>query len=290
METVSARPDHPPLHSPTRSPTGALALLALWVGVAALWFVSPLFPMQALRDLEVATHGWLSVTLIASAGIGAVQLAIVFGPGRQAPRDVGWRRRTFAPALVGTLALWALMHAGTLAWSFAQGTSLEQAPAWARGAGLALGPLLAQLFGTALVEETVFRGYLFPQFVLRLRALVSARAAWIAGLLASQALFALLHVPVLLYRGLDGGAIAGTLLMLLCVGLVFALVYAATGNLWLVVGAHALGNAPTLLLAPQGPHPTLWLMAGLLSIAAVVAIRSRVARERSTSVVARGVA
>ena len=107
------------------------------------------------------------------------------------------------------------------------------------------------------------------------RAVASVRGACVAGLLLSQAVFALLHVPVLLLRGLDGGGVAGTLVMLFVVGIVFALVYAATGNLWLAVGAHALGNAPTLLLAPQGPHPTLWLMAGVLAIAAAAWMRQR---------------
>ncbi|HEY4561262.1 MAG TPA: CPBP family intramembrane glutamic endopeptidase [Lysobacter sp.] len=261
--------------TPPRSPTAALVALLAWAALSALWFVSPLFPMQALRELQVATGGWLSVTLIASTGIGLVQLAIVFGPGRQSARDVGWHTRAIATALAGTATLWALMHAGTLAWAFASGTAVSPAPGWAEGAGIALGPLIAQLLGTALMEETAFRGYLWPQLVLRLRAVASARVAAIAGLLLSQAVFALLHVPVLLYRGLDGGALAGTLLMLFAVGIVFAFVYAATGNLWLAVGTHALANAPTLVLAPQGAHPTLWLMGGVVLMAAVAWSRRR---------------
>lgn len=266
---------------PQRSPTRAIVLLGLWCCAAALWVVSPLFPLRALRELQGATGGWLSVTLITAVGLGVVQLALVFGPGRQTPRDVGWRPRTIVPAIVGTVALWALMHAGTLAWSLAHGTALTPAPAWASGAGVALGPLLAQLLGVALVEETVFRGYLWPQVVLRLRRVASARTAWVSGLLLSQALFAALHIPVLLSRGLDGSAVASSLLMLLFVGLVFACVYAATGNLWLAVGGHALGNTPTLLVTPQGPHPTMWLLAGLLAIIAVAWTRRVRAAKRA---------
>ncbi|GHA78865.1 hypothetical protein GCM10007067_15350 [Lysobacter bugurensis] len=258
-----------------------MVLLGLWCCTAALWVASPLFPLHALRELQGATGGWLSVTLTTAVGLGVVQLAIVFGPGRQTPLDVGWRPRAIVPALISTVALWALMHAGTLAWSLANGTALTPAPAWAAGAGVALGPVLAQLLGVALVEETVFRGYLWPQVVLRLRSVASARIAWVLGLLLSQAWFAALHVPVLLSRGLDGSALASTLLMLLFVGLVFACVYAATGNLWLAVGGHALGNTPTLLVTPQGPHPTMWLLAGLLAIVAVAWTRRVRAAMRS---------
>lgn len=274
---------HPVFGAVTRAPAFALALLALWTCVAAAWFVSPLFPLQALRQLQAISGGWVTVTLVASAGIGLVQLVIVFGPGRQSLRDVGWHRTSLVPALVGTAALWALMHAGTMVWSLATGTSLRPAAAWAGSAAAALAPLLAQVFGTALMEETVFRGHLWPQLVLRLRTIATARVAWVAGLLLSQALFALLHVPVLGSQGLDAGAIGGTLVMLFVVGVVFALVYAATGNLWLAVGAHALGNAPTLLVEPQGPHPTLWLMGGLIAICAVAWARRRAKDRRRPS-------
>ena len=147
------------------------------------------------------------------------------------------------------------------------GAPLVPAPAWERGLGIALGPLLAQLLGTALMEETVFRGYLWPQLALWLRTRLSSTPAAVVALLLSQALFALVHVPVLLYAGTDAAALGGPLAMLFVVGVVFALVYAATGNLFVAVGAHALGNAGTLLYEPQAPAPSMVLLAALLAIA-----------------------
>lgn len=253
----------PPVHSPW----WALLLLAAWMSVAGPWFVSPLFPMETLRAWQQATGGWVSVTLVASVGIGLVQLAIVFGPGRQTFADVGWRARALLPALLVTALLWGAMHAATLASAAMSGTPLVAAPAWGRGLGFALGPLLAQLLGTALMEETVFRGYLWPQLALWLRARLSSTPAAVVALLLSQGLFALVHVPVLLYTGTDAAALGGPLAMLFVVGIVFALVYAATGNLFVAVGAHALGNATTLLYQPQGPAPTLVMLAALLAVA-----------------------
>jgi membrane protease YdiL (CAAX protease family) len=236
--------------------------------MAAIWFVSPWFPMGLLRGWQEASGGWVSVTLLASMGIGLVQLAIVFGPGRQSFADVGWRARALVPALVATVVLWALMQAATVGSALATGTPLVRAAAWEQGLGIALGPLLAQLLGTALMEETVFRGYLWPQVVLWLKRRLAAWPAAILGLVLSQALFALLHVPILLYTGAGVAGLVGPLLMLFTVGIVFALVYAATGNLFVAVGAHALGNATTLIFQPQGPAPTLVMLAGLLAISA----------------------
>ncbi|TWI12005.1 hypothetical protein IP93_01286 [Lysobacter ruishenii] len=243
-----------------RSPWWAVLLLGVWMSLSAIWFVSLWFPMDTLRQLQQATAGWVSVTLVASGAIGMVSLLIVFGLGRQSFADVGWRAGYLVPAFVVSLLLWASMQAATVFSAQVSGAPLVAAAAWERGLGIALGPLLAQVLGTALMEETVFRGYLWPQLVLWLRRGLPAAWAAALGLLLSQGLFAGLHVPVLLYTGTEAGALAGPLLMLFFVGIVFALVYAATGNLFVAVGAHALGNAPTLLFEPQGPAPSMVLL------------------------------
>lgn len=259
------------------SPVASLALLAAWTVAAALWFVSPAFPMQALAGWQAASGGWLSVTLLASCAIGLVQLAILRGPGRQSWSDLGWRARDLFPALAVTALLWLLMQGGTLLAAGLADAALVAHGAWARGAGHALGPLLAQLLGTALMEETVFRGYLWPQLSARLGG--DRRGALVAALL-SQALFALIHLPILAYRGATPAEMAMAVLGLFLIGLVFVLIYAATRNLFVVVGVHALGNAPTLLFEPQGLGPTMWLLLGALAVAAVAFLIRRKAKTR----------
>lgn len=248
------------------SPAPAFAWLAAWTLASTLWFVSPVFPRQALASWQAATGGWLSVTLLASGSIGLLQLAILRWPGRQDWRDLGWRARDLLPALALTTLLWLLMQGGTLLGAQFADAPLVAHGAWSKGAGFALGPLLAQLLGTALMEETVFRGYLWPQLSARLGG---GRRGALAGALLSQALFALVHLPILAWRGAAPSEMAMTLLGLFLVGLVFVAVYAATRNLFVVVGMHALGNAPTLLFEPQGPGPTMWLLLGALVVATV---------------------
>ncbi|AKC87947.1 CPBP family intramembrane glutamic endopeptidase [Pseudoxanthomonas suwonensis] len=249
-----------------RSPGRALGLLLVVVVASTLWFASPAFPLAWLRQWQLASGGWVSVTLMASVLLGGLQLLVIFGPGRQRPGDVGWRRRALGPALLATVGLWAAMQLASVAAAWSSGTTLQPAAAWSTGLGVALGPLLAQLLGTALMEETVFRGYLWPQLARRLADGGAGRhAPWI-GLVASQLLFGLLHVPLQLQAGAGSEAIVGMVLMLFVVGVVFALLYAATRNLFVAVGAHALGNAPTPLFEPQGPAPTMVLLAGVTAL------------------------
>lgn len=259
------------------SPAGAMAWLGAWSVLATLWFVSPLFPMDALAQLQRTSGGWLSVTLLASGGIGLVQLVLLRGPCQQSWQALGWHGRALPAALAATVALWALMQAGTVAVAAMRGDAPQPHAAWALGWGIALGPLLAQCLGTALLEETVFRAWLWPQLSARLGG--GTRGA-VVGALASQATFALMHVPIRLYQGASAGELAGMLVGLFVVGLVFVLVYAGTRNLFIAVGVHALGNAPTLLFEPQGPAPTLWLLGGALALAAGMALVRRKAGTR----------
>ncbi len=257
------------LLSTTRSPTWALWLLAVYTVAAALWVVSPWFPTQSLAGLQAASDGWVSATLLAPAVIGGVQVLIVLFAGRQRLVDVGWRRGRLAPAVLATLGLWGVMQLSICIHALLAGQALELRPDWAAGLGIALGPLLAQLVGTALMEETVFRGYLWPQLAVRFAKRVSPGVALWTGLLVSQAVFALLHIPIRIQGGATSADLASIVTMLFFAGLVFALVYAATRNLFVAVGAHALGNAPTLLFVPQGPAPMMVLLVAVLLLSLV---------------------
>jgi membrane protease YdiL (CAAX protease family) len=246
----------------------AISLVLAWL------FFSPWMPRAALAGLREASAGWLQPTLVCAGLAGIVQLALLFGPARQRGHDVGWRIAALPGALLAGIGLWLLMQAPALlqgpeAW--------QRAAPWRDGLGVALGPLLAQLAATAWVEETVFRGWLWPQLSARLSAHVMPGAASILAAGVSQAVFALLHLPALL----SGDApVVGTLAVLFATGLVFVALYAATGNLLVAVAVHALGNAPTPLLQPPAgaPAPTMLLLAGTLALVIAAALRRRMRR------------
>lgn len=251
----------------TPSPIRVLVALPVFTSASALWVFSPAFPMQQLGLLQAATGHWVQATLVLSLGAGLVQLSLVFGPGRQRPADLGWRMRTLPGALLPIFVLWLGMNLSTLLAAQPTGTPLAWNSGWQQG-GLLPGALIAQLLGAALMEETVFRGWLWPQLACRLRARLSTLPAWGLALLVSQGLFAALHIPARLAAGAAPAEVAAMAGSLFLIGLVLALIYAAMRNLFFVVGLHALGNAPTLLAQPQGPPPTLVMLGLALLIAA----------------------
>jgi hypothetical protein len=121
-----------------------------------------------------------------------------------------------------------------------------------------LGVLLGYALGVAPAEETFFRGLLLPQLRLKFSELAPAVAVG-AALAVSQLLFALYHLPSELLGGSSGvgmGAldIAIDVGRLFLIGLLYAALYLRTGNLFLVIGIHAVEDAGiTIVAAPLDP-------------------------------------
>jgi hypothetical protein len=223
-----------------------------------------LFRLHLLTPLAVATSGLVQPTLPASL----LALALAGGLGillaaRLRPADVGWRRRTLGPALAFTVAAWVGMQLLLIVATLVVGGRLGLASIWSHpGPSATAGNLVAQLFGNALAEETVFRGFLLPQLVRKAEHRWGpGRRALVAGVVVSQALFALVHVPSRLLQGFGPGALALNLVVLFVIGVLFAAVYLVTDNLFIVVGLHALIDAPTPLVnAPHGIASALVLL------------------------------
>lgn len=87
--------------------------------------------------------------------------------------------------------------------------------------------LYAVTIGAGFGEETVFRGYMFE----RLGKLFGA-GAWVTPLIIvlSAAWFGLVHYPVQGIAGVQQATI---------VGLVFGTIFAMTGQIWMLMFAHA---------------------------------------------------
>ena len=95
------------------------------------------------------------------------------------------------------------------------------------------GELISQLFGNALFEEIVWRGFIFVQLFLLLKER-EVRRALLKALLISQGLFALMHLPFqLIAWGSTWATLSFWLLATGIVGVIFAVVYIKTGNLYL---------------------------------------------------------
>jgi membrane protease YdiL (CAAX protease family) len=102
--------------------------------------------------------------------------------------------------------------------------------------------IVAWILG-GVAEEMVFRGYLLNRFA---DLVGHNRAGWVAGALASSALFAIGHA----YLG-----IAGVLENFVCACVFAGLYLAARRNLWLVIIAHGFYNTLIFVLIYLGLYP-----------------------------------
>jgi membrane protease YdiL (CAAX protease family) len=177
-------------------------------------------------------------------------------------QDIGiaWRKLPFAMLL--WVGIWLLVQGIELVAGLLLRGNAKIDPAWS-GGGLAIVGLLAgHLFGTALYEEMAFRGFLLRQCFLNLQGWSKNRQVLLASvaILVSQLAFTLFHVPWKLVTQGWSANTRGELSGVLLTGIVYSLLYLRTDNLFLIMGVHALGNAPTSLITPTIGTPNLLML------------------------------
>jgi len=206
------------------------------------------FAADTFKPLTSATGGLFTGSLLVNLILIAALIWLVIGRiGGLRPYDVGLIARHIPAAIGFTLALWGGAQIVHAVFGLLYHGEIAPQPVWrSDGGAMLIGWLITQLLGNALFEEIAYRGFLFPQMYLRLNSMAdnpSVRLAY--SVIFSQVLFALSHIPNRIYLGMNAPEIGFDLLMLFGWGVLYTLIYLRTGNLFLVVGVHALGNAPT---------------------------------------------
>jgi uncharacterized protein len=203
-------------------------------------------PMQ-----RVVLPGWLENLLPFGLLLLLAVGGVLMGFGRLRAADLGLGRRAFAQGTLTVGAVWLLLQLVAAVPEIVTGGNVSLDGRW-RSPGV--GPTLLWAFvmfcTTALFEEVAFRGVLYPQLVLRLRAVaVEPRMAALTAGVISQAVFAASHVPGhLLIRHMTGAQLWTELALQGVAGVLLLLLYLRTRNLWISVGLHGLANAPTPLV------------------------------------------
>lgn len=244
----------------------ALSIAANFVLFKSTWLDAPMRWGQGL----------ISGTLIANLGLILFVVVLCLGLwGGARARDLGLKRTDLEPAVTLTLATWLFLNALNLAAAFASGQIVQTAHEFENAAitRKTLGDLLGQLLGNALYEEVLFRAVLLVQFTLwlQLRRPDRKRGNLCLALLASQAIFALQHIPNRLAFGTWGssGDVAADMAGVFVSGLFFAGLFVRTRNLLLAVGMHTLANLPSLLCAgPDWVHP-VGMAAAMIALMAI---------------------
>jgi membrane protease YdiL (CAAX protease family) len=209
------------------------------------------------------SHHLITPTLIGAGTFGLVVIAVLIGFGKMPFHDFGWIGSKLVPGLAAAAVLWIAMQVVEVVIGLATNGQVHLSPTW-RIAGwtTVIGVLIGQALGTAPGEETFFRGFLLPQLQIRLGHMSPARSIGLA-IVASQAVFALYHLPNLVFGtshavGTTALAITSQLGIDFALGVLYAFIYIRTGNLFLLMGIHALSNAGTSLVAtPIAPVPVL---------------------------------
>ncbi len=231
-----------------RAPFAVIALVVLAQVFFDALFNLVIFKQGWLRPIYFATHGLINLTLIANAILlGIVVIGMIVRIGRLRAHDLGLSWAGLRAAALFALALWAAVNLGVIGFWLAAGKTLAIDPAWQKPLAN-IGDFLAQIFGNALYEEIVYRGFLTVQIALLLQRF-GKTAAVIGGGFIAQAIFAVIHVPMLIVTGNNWAQIADLLPQVFAIGCILAAIYLITGNLLLAVAAHALTDAYMLIFA-----------------------------------------
>lgn len=208
---------------------------ASWASIAVVF----LFDFLNLFLLFTPAHPLLIVFMpwILVVGLG------IFALGKLRFSDLGITVQKIIPAIFCTLGIWVVIQ-------MVFGIALYLMEGQISWQAVLPGYLLDQLLFFALTEEITFRGFLLPQSFIKIQKTGKFPLSpfWVA-LLISQAIFALSHIPHRLVNSTPVNEIPFQLGLVFLGGLFLSYVYLRTQNLLIAVGAHALGNYPTILFS-----------------------------------------
>lgn len=217
---------------------GAVLLGLTLAGVRADGLVGPSLGAVTILVQSLVLAGALAWL----AGRGAWSWRI-FGADRPAPRHVGLG---LAGGVVAFLVSGAIILTGDALIG-----PLEDAGQALLEAEMLSGPallltILAACLLAPLLEEITFRGVLFQA--------IGRRSGWITGLLLSSAIFAVVHLEVILPLQVESIVFG---VALFAVGAVFALVFHYSRSLVAAMVAHATFNGVQVTIAATVPEELL---------------------------------
>lgn len=206
------------------------------------------FEKGTFDGINRLTRGWMNATLCAGLlGLMVIVVIYLWAIVRIPLRDLGLRREKLPAGCLWTFVFWLAVNVISACINLIAGTALTWNQDLADFPNLFLGALLGQLFGNALLEEIIFRGFLFVQIQHWLSGTVKPSSRIVKAMLISQTIFALMHIPNRIYGGLSGMEFVYDFIQLVLLGMLFALLYVLTRNLFIVVGIHSLLNVNLMI-------------------------------------------
>lgn len=220
-----------------------------------------LFTIKFYQPIAVWTNYLINSTLQANLVILFIWVVLIFKIGKHDLSSIWLDKKKSKDGVIAGLIFWFIIQIFVFfylllsenTFSFQQNITKE------------IGLFLGQLFGNALNEELIFRGIFFLQFYILLKKRFSNRTAFIVSIVASQFLFAVIHLPnrilVKHYENLVVDQIR-----LFIMGILFVLFYVKTGNFALTVIMHSFLNCPLRLFEAKFLYQMVVLAIFLLAI------------------------
>ncbi|WP_340007704.1 CPBP family intramembrane glutamic endopeptidase [Paenibacillus sp. FSL K6-0276] len=202
-----------------------------------------LFENGTLSIIAKSTSGWINETLAANL-FGLVLEVVIFlcMIAKLSLRDLGLKKNKLLAGLIGTFLFWLAINIVDLCMTLLTHSSLSFNDDIFRNSNVVFGELLGQIFGNALLEEVLFRGFLLVQIYLLLQRINSNTSRIVYAMFISQSIFAAIHIPNRIYTGLVGMDFVYDFIILVILGVIFSLLYVLTNNLFFVIGVHSLMN------------------------------------------------
>jgi|GEM_PF-946032 len=215
------------------------------------------FKSGFLESVPRLTFGLINETLIVNIfSVVVFIFIIILKCGKLCFFDLGLKKNKLFIAIIAILTLWIFIQLLNAITTLTMSGKLIINSDWNKyGASIMLGNFIAQIFGNCLFEELAFRGFLLIQICKKFKGEKSKFFACVVG---SQLIFALIHIPNRISSGMNVVNILISLIVVLIIGVLFAITYLVTDNIFLVIGIHALWNTPLLVF--DGPVNTLVIL------------------------------
>lgn len=242
-------------------------LLFMSSSLGILLFFLLLYQMGIPQIIQDVSLGLIHRTLLLNALLlaGSVYFVLMRYGGVRA-QDMGLDSVKLPQAVKIGAIIWVVVQVIEALSSYVSKGSIGFDSSWGTGALANIGLLIGMLFGTALYEETGFRGHLLTEFINRCNKTTKSKNYVIGlALLVSQLLFMLMHVPwMVMNQGWTTSIIPDLIFSVFLNGVIYGLLYLRTRNLFFVMIIHALGNAPTSLIEPTIAPSGLIILLGII--------------------------
>ncbi len=231
------------------------------------------------------TAGLITSTLVFSLMIFLIVIVLLIGLiGKLRPFDYGLRKSKILPSFSFYLILYLSLNFVWVILNLIIFSSPNFYPYWQDIGFLnSIGRLIGQIFGNVFVEESFFRGYLFPRISQKLLKKEPEKPliTLMGGAIISNLLFSVMHIPIRLLNGVIGLDLIISLLTLFGIGFLFTIIFILSGNLFIAMVVHIMTNISFSLFSPVFAENIVIYIIASIMICAIACKKLKVSKDSS---------